>query len=92
MVSAVEEEALGVQTLVRKEQQSNFCRPRASVDEITVEEVDMFFGGVTIPVEDLQEIEVLACIRILAIAIVCLLGQLYRECLHTLSAFVPPQS
>lgn len=61
VVPSVEEEAVGVQPLVGKEQQRDFCRPRAPVDEIAVEEIHVGFRWEAVPTEDFQEVEILPC-------------------------------
>lgn len=48
VVAAVHEEMVRIQPLVRIEQESHFGGPGTAVDEVTVEEVDVCFGGVAI--------------------------------------------
>lgn len=62
MVSTVQENSIGTQPLVGVEEQSNFGRPRATVDKISVEEICMFIRRVAIPAEDLQKVEELTYI------------------------------
>ena len=61
MVAAVEEEVGGVEELVGVEEECNFGGPGAAVNKVAVEEVGVLVGGVAVAVEDLEQIEELAC-------------------------------
>lgn len=61
VVSTVEEEAAWSQHLVSVQEQCDFARPRASIDEVTIEQVPVLVTWRTIPPEQLHKIEVLTC-------------------------------
>lgn len=62
VVAAVEEDAVRPQPFVRVEQERNLRGPRATVHKVTIEEVGVCIGGVSVQTEDLQQVEELAYI------------------------------
>lgn len=60
VVTAVQEEGIGIQPLVCIQGQGDFGGPGASVDKVAVEEVVVFLGRFASEAEDFQEVEELA--------------------------------
>lgn len=63
VVATVEEDPVGTKHLVCVEEQGDFCRPRATVDKVSVEEVCMLLRGVSVSSEDFEKIEELTYCR-----------------------------
>jgi hypothetical protein len=57
MVSSVDKELLGIQQLIRVQNNCNFDGTRTAINEIPIKQIEMLLARVAVQLEDFQELE-----------------------------------